>query len=136
MDRSARELVEEGFRRLSDGDDTVMVVIDRHGEHPEGYLLLSYDRANRMKSWDVLEKAHREGLVVSGRVVSRTKGGLTVDVGGLAFMPGSQVDVRPVHNLDSWVGQDVPVKILKLNRKRGNSSSTLSLSSCSPCRDT
>ena len=101
-------------------DDTVMVVIDRHSEHPEGYILLSYDRANRMKSWDVLEKAHREGLVVSGRVVSRTKGGLTVDVGGLAFMPGSQVDVRPVHNLDSWVGQDVPVKILKLNRKRGN----------------
>src|SRR5882724_1306993 len=101
-------------------DDTVMVVIDKHGEHPEGYMLLSYDRANRMKSWDVLEKAHREGLVVSGRVVSRTKGGLTVDVGGLAFMPGSQVDVRPVHNLDGWVGQDVPVKILKLNRKRGN----------------
>ena len=101
-------------------DDTVMVVIDRHSEHPEGYILLSYDRANRMKSWDLLEKAHREGLVVSGRVVSRTKGGLTVDVGGLAFMPGSQVDVRPVHNLDSWVGQDVPVKILKLNRKRGN----------------
>ncbi|HEY3742581.1 MAG TPA: 30S ribosomal protein S1 [Bryobacteraceae bacterium] len=101
-------------------DDVIMVVIDKHGEHPEGYILLSYDRANRMKSWDILEKAHREGLVVSGRVVSRTKGGLTVDVGGLAFMPGSQVDVRPVHNLDSWVGQDVPVKILKLNRKRGN----------------
>jgi len=101
-------------------DDVIMVVIDKHGEHPEGYILLSYDRANRMKSWDILEKAHREGLVVSGHVVSRTKGGLTVDVGGLAFMPGSQVDVRPVHNLDSWVGQDVPVKILKLNRKRGN----------------
>ena len=101
-------------------DDVIMVAIDKHGEHPEGYMLLAYDRANRMKSWDILEKAHREGLVVSGRVVSRTKGGLTVDVGGLAFMPGSQVDVRPVHNLDSWVGQDVPVKILKLNRKRGN----------------
>jgi small subunit ribosomal protein S1 len=112
--------------RQSDGTvgvvkgDVIPVMIDRRGQHPEGYMLLSYDRASRVKSWDVLEKAHREGLVVSGHVVSRTKGGLTVDVGGLAFMPGSQVDVRPVHNLDSWVGQDIHVKILKLNRKRGN----------------
>ena len=100
--------------------DVIPVMIDRRGQHPEGYMLLSYDRASRVKSWDVLEKAHREALVVTGRVISRTKGGLSVDVGGLAFMPGSQVDVRPVHNLDGWVGQDIHVKILKLNRKRGN----------------
>jgi len=99
--------------------DTVNVAVDK-GEHPEGFVVLSYDKANRLRSWDNLERAHREALVVSGRVTGRTKGGLTVDVGALAFMPGSQVDVRPVHNLDAWVGQDIPVKILKLNRRRGN----------------
>jgi small subunit ribosomal protein S1 len=99
--------------------DTISVAVDK-GEHPEGFVVLSYDKANRLRSWDNLERAHREALVVSGRVTGRTKGGLTVDVGALAFMPGSQVDVRPVHNLDAWVGQDIPVKILKLNRRRGN----------------
>jgi small subunit ribosomal protein S1 len=100
--------------------DTIPVTIERHAHHPEGYLVLSFDKANRLRVWDVLEEAHRDNLVVSGRVVSRTKGGLNVDVGAMAFMPGSQVDVRPVHNLDSWVGQDIPVRILKLNRRRGN----------------
>ncbi len=99
--------------------DTVSVAVDK-GEHPEGFVVLSYDKANRLRSWDNLERAHRESLVISGRVTGRTKGGLTVDVGALAFMPGSQVDVRPVHNLDAWLGQDIPVKILKLNRRRGN----------------
>ncbi len=59
-------------------------------------------------------------LVISGRVLGRVKGGLAVDVGIKAFMPGSQADPRPVHNLDSLVGQDIPVKIIKLNRRRGN----------------
>ena len=99
--------------------DVINVAVDK-GEHPEGFVVLSYDKANRLRSWDNLERAHREGLVVSGRVTGRTKGGLTVDVGALAFMPGSQVDIRPVHNLDAWVDQDIPVKILKLNRRRGN----------------
>ena len=56
----------------------------------------------------------------SGRVLGRTKGGLNVDVGVPAFMPGSQISVRPVHNLDQFVGQDIPVKVVKLNRRRGN----------------
>lgn len=99
--------------------DVIHVAVDK-GEHPEGYVVLSHDKANRLKNWDTLERAHRESLVVSGRVTGRTKGGLSVDVGALAFMPGSQVDQRPVHNLDAWVGQDIPVKILKLNRRRGN----------------
>src|SRR6202035_2793819 len=58
--------------------------------------------------------------LVSGRVLERTKGGLIVDVGVPAFMPGSQVDVRPIHDLDQFVGQDIPVKVLKINRRRGN----------------
>jgi small subunit ribosomal protein S1 len=100
--------------------DAIDVMIDRHGPEPEGYVLLSHEKASRIRSWDNLEKAHREGLLVSGRVLGRVKGGLSVDVGVKAFMPSSQVDVRPVHNLDVLIGQDIPVKIVKVNRRRGN----------------
>ena len=100
--------------------DIIDVMIDRQGEQPEGYILLSHEKASRLRSWENLEKAHRDGLVVSGRVTGRIKGGLSVDVGVPAFMPGSQIDVRPTHNLDSFLGQDIPVKIVKLNRRRGN----------------
>jgi small subunit ribosomal protein S1 len=100
--------------------DTIDVMIDRHGPEPEGYVLLSHEKATRIRSWDNLEKAHREGLLVSGHVAGRVKGGLSVDVGVKAFMPSSQVDVRPVHNLDVLIGQDIPVKIVKVNRRRGN----------------
>src|SRR5690242_18279979 len=100
--------------------DTVDVMIDHSGEPVEGYVLLSHTRAARLRIWDHLEKAHNEQLVISGRVLGRVKGGLAVDVGIKAFMPGSQADPRPVHNLDSLAGQDIPVKIIKLNRRRGN----------------
>ena len=100
--------------------DYIDVIIDRQGAQPEGYTLLSHQKASRLRSWDNLEKAHREGLVLSGRVTGRIKGGLSVDVGVPAFMPGSQIDTRPVHNLDSFLNQDIPVKVVKLNRRRGN----------------
>ncbi|HUJ51597.1 MAG TPA: 30S ribosomal protein S1 [Bryobacteraceae bacterium] len=100
--------------------DLIDVVIDRQGAQPEGYTLLSHQKASRLRSWDNLDKAFREGLAVSGRVTGRIKGGLTVDVGVPAFMPGSQIDTRPIHNLDSFLGQDIPVKVVKLNRRRGN----------------
>lgn len=99
--------------------DVVDVMIE-HGGQTEGYVLLSHTRAARLRIWDNLEKAYQEQLVISGRVLGRIKGGLAVDVGIKAFMPGSQADPRPVHNLDSLVGQDIPVKIIKLNRRRGN----------------
>ena len=99
--------------------DVVDVMIE-HGEPPEGYVLLSHTRAARLRIWDNLEKAFNEQLMISGRVLGRVKGGLAVDVGIRAFMPGSQADPRPVHNLDQLVGQDIPVKIIKLNRRRGN----------------
>src|SRR3954465_12717302 len=99
--------------------DVVDVMIDQ-GEQPEGYVLLSHSRASRLRIWDNLDKAFQEQLVLSGRVLGRVKGGLAVDVGIKAFMPGSQADPRPVHNLDSLIGQDIPVKIIKLNRRRGN----------------
>jgi small subunit ribosomal protein S1 len=100
--------------------DTIDVMIDRQGIQPEGYILLSHEKASRLRSWDNLEKAFRDNLVLSGRVTGRIKGGLSVDVGVPAFMPGSQIDVRPSHNLDSFIGRDIPVKIVKLNRRRGN----------------
>jgi small subunit ribosomal protein S1 len=99
--------------------DVVDVMID-HGEPQEGYVLLSHAKAARVRVWDNLEKAFADQLVILGRVLGRVKGGLSVDVGIMGFMPGSQVDPRPVHNLDSFIGQDVPVKIIKLNRRRGN----------------
>jgi small subunit ribosomal protein S1 len=100
--------------------DTIDVMIDRHGQQPEGYVLLSYSKASRLRIWETLEQAMRDQLLVSGHVMERTKGGLMVDVGVPAFMPGSQVDVRPIHDLDQFVGQDIPVKVLKINRRRGN----------------
>jgi small subunit ribosomal protein S1 len=99
--------------------DTVDVMIE-HGEQPEGYVLLSHTRAARIRVWDNLEKAYQEQLIISGHVTGRVKGGLAVDVGIEGFMPGSQADPRPIHNLDSLIGQDIPVKIIKLNRRRGN----------------
>jgi small subunit ribosomal protein S1 len=100
--------------------DVIDVMVDRQGVQPEGYILLSHTRARGLRAWDNLEKAHHDGLILSGRVLARVKGGLSVDVGVAAFMPGSQIDVRPIHNLDTWVGKDIPVKIVKLNRRRGN----------------
>jgi small subunit ribosomal protein S1 len=99
--------------------DVVDVMIE-HGEQPEGYVLLSHQRAARIRIWDNLEKAFQEQLIISGHVLGRVKGGLSVDVGIQAFMPGSQADSRPMHNLDGLIGQDIPVKLIKLNRRRGN----------------
>jgi small subunit ribosomal protein S1 len=100
--------------------DPIDVMIDRSGPQPEGYVLLSFSKASRLRIWDNLEQAMRDQLLVSGRVTERTKGGLMVDVGVPAFMPGSQVDLRPIHDLDQFLNQDIPVKVLKINRRRGN----------------
>ena len=100
--------------------DVVDVMIDHGGESSEGYIPLSHDKAARLAVWENLEKAFQEQLTILGRVISRVKGGLAVDVGIKAFMPGSQIDIRPVRNLDGFTGQDIPVKIIKLNRRRGN----------------
>jgi len=95
------------------------VMIDR-GEEVEGYTLLSHERAARLRVWENLERAFQDQLIISGRVLGRVKGGLSVDVGVKSFMPGSQVDPRPVRNLEGFIGIDIPVKIIKLNRRRGN----------------
>ncbi len=98
--------------------DVIDVVIER--EEPEGGYLVSYERAQRLRVWDTIEKAANEKTPVMGTVVSRVKGGLTVDIGLKAFLPGSQLEIRPVRNLDGYLGQQIEVRVIKLNKKRGN----------------
>jgi small subunit ribosomal protein S1 len=100
--------------------DTIDVMVDHSAERVEGYVTLSHDKAARLRIWEDLERAFNEQLTISGRVVSRVKGGMSVDVGLVGFMPGSQIDARPLRNPDALIGQDIPVKIIKLNRRRGN----------------
>ena len=98
--------------------DVIDVVIER--EEPEGGYIVSYERAQRLRVWDVIEKAANDKTPVMGTVVSRVKGGLTVDIGLKAFLPGSQLEIRPVRNLDGYLGQQIEVRVIKLNKKRGN----------------
>jgi small subunit ribosomal protein S1 len=98
--------------------DQVEVVVER--EEPEGGYLVSYEKALRHKVWDSLEAAANDKVPVKGLVLSRVKGGLTVDIGIKAFLPGSQVEIRPVRNLDGYLGQEIEVRVIKLNKKRGN----------------
>ena len=100
--------------------DTIEVMFDRSGNQVEGYILLSYERPHRLHIWEQLEKAVNEGAPVTGKVINKIKGGLTVDIGVIAFLPSSQVETRPVHNLDGYLGRDIEVKVLKLNKRRGN----------------
>jgi len=106
-----------GEPKLAVGD-AVEVVVER--EEPEGGYLVSYEKAQRHRLWDQLEKAAAEKTPVTGTVLSRVKGGLTVDIGVKAFLPGSQVEIRPVRNLDTYLGQQLDVRVIKLNKKRGN----------------
>lgn len=99
--------------------DAIEVMLDRR-HHYEGYVSLSHERASKVRAWETLEKAYREGLLISGRVTEKVKGGLNVDVGVMAFMPSSQSDLHLGHKVDSLIGQDIAVKVIKLNRRRNN----------------
>jgi small subunit ribosomal protein S1 len=89
-------------------------------EDAEGLIVLSKDKADKIKVWDSITQAYDKGAPVEGRVIEVVKGGLAVDVGVKAFLPGSQVDLRPVKNLAAMVGHSVRAKVIKLNRRRGN----------------
>src|SRR5205823_5977775 len=99
--------------------DIVDVLLERT-EDRDGYVVLSREKAEKMKIWDEVEKAYAERKVVIGRVIERIKGGLAVDIGVRAFLPGSQIDVRPVRNLDALRGQELRMRVIKVNKKRGN----------------
>ncbi len=99
--------------------DLVDVYLDQM-EEEDGQLVLSKEKADLMKAWDEISKAVEKDEVVKGVVTGRVKGGLSVDIGVKAFLPGSQVDLRPVKNLDKLIGETFDFKIIKFNKKRGN----------------
>jgi len=99
--------------------DSVDVFLEQT-EDSNGHVVLSREKAERMKIWNEIEKAFRDGNIVKGRVIERIKGGLAVDIGVRAFLPGSQIDVRPVRNLDSLRGEEFEMRVIKVNKKRGN----------------
>jgi small subunit ribosomal protein S1 len=115
----AEVLDPEGKPKFQAGD--AIDVMREKGMTEEGYINLSFQKAQRLRAWDDIEKAYSENQPIKATVVERTKGGVTVDImGARAFMPGSQLDLRPVRNLDAYKGQSFDVAIVKLNKKRGN----------------
>jgi small subunit ribosomal protein S1 len=113
------EFMENNELTVKRGDEVEVLV--KSMETSEGFPVLSRADAVRMKAWDELEKAYSEGRPVKGRVTDRIKGGLRVDIDGIAaFLPGSQVDTRPLRNLDTLRNQEIEAKVIKLNRKRSN----------------
>jgi small subunit ribosomal protein S1 len=98
----------------------VIDVLLEDTEDTEGHIVLSREKAEKIKVWEEVERAYNNELIIRGRVVDRIKGGLSVDIGVRAFLPGSQIDVRPVKNLDAFKGKEIECRVIKLNRKRGN----------------
>lgn len=108
----------DGSFGVSEGD-MVEVYLDSF-EDNEGEMVLSRERAEMFRAWDRISDAYEKSEIVEGRVIARVKGGLSVDIGVKAFLPGSQVDLRPVRNLDKLIGNKLSFKIIKFNKKRGN----------------
>jgi small subunit ribosomal protein S1 len=96
------------------------IEVERLHEHKDGYVLLSHLRAHRRRVWERIEKSYRQHSDIKGKVSERIKGGLVVDIGVRAFLPASQIELRPVHDLEGWNDREIDVRVLKLNRKRGN----------------
>ena len=100
--------------------DRIEVLLERK-ESDEGALILSKEKADRINVWKDISRSCREGEVIEGEIVGKVKGGLSVDIGRIqAFLPGSQIDTKPVRNLDALIGQRLKFKVLKFNRKRNN----------------
>lgn len=108
----------EELQNFKVGDGLQVYIEDR--EDSEGNLVLSKEKADKMKVWEDLEKAYKDEKIVDGRILSRIKGGMMVDIGVKAFLPGSQIDLHPVRDLDGLVGKSFPLKIIKINHRRGN----------------
>ena len=113
------EFVNEAGEITVKPGDKIDVYLDQMGEE-DGLLELSKEKADLMKAWEEISKAVEKDETVRGLITSRVKGGLAVDIGVKAFLPGSQVDLRPVKNLDKLIGETHDFKIIKFNKKRGN----------------
>jgi small subunit ribosomal protein S1 len=109
---------EGGKPSIAEGDN-ISVYVDEF-ENEDGLIQLSKDKADKLRIWDEIDRASEAGELVEGIITGRVKGGLTVDIGVKAFLPGSQVDLRPVRNLDKFIGEKYQFKIIKFNKRRGN----------------
>ena len=108
----------EGKPNVKVGDKVDVLLESR--ENDTGMVVLSKEKADKMRIWDEISAACERDELVEGTIVGRVKGGLSVDIGVKAFLPGSQVDIRPVRNLDKLIGEKFKFKVIKFNKKRGN----------------
>ncbi len=116
--RAAEFADKDGNVSIAPGDE-VEVLLERC-EDKEGNVVVSREKAEKMKVWGKIEDAYRSDELITGLVVDRVKGGLAVNIGVRAFLPGSQVDIRPMRNLESMVNEEIQVKVIKLNKRRAN----------------
>ena len=108
----------DGTLKIKEGDE-IEVYLDKL-ESSMGNLVLSKDKAEILKAWDRISEACESGQALEGTVISKVKGGLSVDIGVKAFLPGSQIDLRPTRHLDKYIGKTMQFKVIKFNKKRGN----------------
>ena len=108
----------DGSLKISEGDN-IQVYLDKL-ESSYGNLVLSKDKAEILKAWDKISEACESGTPLEGTVIAKVKGGLSVDIGVKAFLPGSQIDLRPTRFLDKYIGKKMEFKVIKFNKKRGN----------------
>jgi small subunit ribosomal protein S1 len=99
--------------------DEIDVLLEFHDDD-DGTIHLSKEKAAKIKVWDDISRIYSDDGMIEGKVIAKVKGGLAVDIGVQAFLPGSQVDLRPVRNLESLIGHTYPFKVLKYNKKRRN----------------
>lgn len=112
------EFGEHELKKYKSGDE-IEVILDEI-ESANGTIVLSYEKAKALRAWDEITKLFEEGKPVEGTVTHKVKGGLSIDIGIPAFLPGSQIDLQRVTDFDKYVGQTITASILKLNKKRGN----------------
>ncbi|MBD66725.1 MAG: 30S ribosomal protein S1 [Halobacteriovoraceae bacterium] len=108
----------DGSLKVEEGNE-IEVYLEKLESHL-GNLVLSKDKAEILKAWDKISEACEKGDPVKGTVIAKVKGGLSVDIGVKAFLPGSQIDIRPTKNLDKYIGKTMEFKVIKFNKKRGN----------------
>ncbi len=109
---------EAGKHQIQPGDEMLVYIEALEDDH--GHLILSKEKADRLKIWDEIADVYYKGAIIEGTVVDKVKGGLVVDIGVKAFLPGSQIGLVPIRDLDSFANQIVKCKIVKFNKRRGN----------------
>lgn len=112
------EFVDHEFKKLKPGDELELLIEEL--ESVDGNIIVSYEKAKALKAWDAIMKLYEEGKPVEGTVTHKVKGGLSVDIGIPAFLPGSQIDLHKVLDFDQFLGHPVTAYIIKVNKKRGN----------------